>query len=103
MDFLAKAVVADGIAESGAANEVTTAAGLGQTAGTDLPPLWHQVDGLLQALDNYATALGDASKSLKDLEPLTHDMEQQAEELDQRLSGDGLSGQSQDDLTSLAV
>ncbi|MFH1035399.1 MAG: hypothetical protein V1806_12900 [Pseudomonadota bacterium] len=101
-DFLAKAVADDGT-ETSAASESSVAATVSQAAGGDLPPLWRQVDSLLQALDDYASALGDGGKSLKDLEPLTQDLEQRADELDQGLSGSGLNGQSQDDLTSLAV
>lgn len=101
-DFLAKAVADDGT-DTSAAAEASATASLGQTSGSDLPPLWHQVDGLLQALGDYASALGDSNKTLKDLEPLTQDLEQRADELDQGLSGTGLSGQGQDDLTNLAV
>lgn len=101
-DILAKAVSGEG-AESAPTGGGAPVAGVGQALEAGLPPLWRQVDGLLTALDDYATALGDNSKSLKDLEPLTQELEQRAEDLDQGLSGAGLSGQSEDDLTSLAV
>lgn len=101
-DILAKAVSNEG-ADTSPAGGAGPVAGVGQALDAGLPPLWRQVDGLLTALDHYATALGDNSKSLKDLEPLTQDLEQRAEELDQGLGGAGLSGQSEDDLTSLAV
>jgi ABC-type transporter Mla subunit MlaD len=101
-DFLAKAVSGDG-SDTSATSESPALATVSQATGGDLPPLWRQVDSLLQALGNYASALGDSSKTLKDLEPLTQDLEQRAEELDQGLGGSGLSGQGQDELTSLAV
>lgn len=101
-DILAKAVSGEG-GETSPAGGGAPVAGVGQSVEAGLPPLWRQVDSLLAALDNYATALGDGSKSLKELEPLTQELEQRAEDLDQGLSGVGLSGQAEDDLTSLAV
>jgi len=101
-DFLAKAVAGDG-ADTSPASGSSALSGVSPVGESSLPTLWRQVDNLLQVLDNYATALGDSRKSLKDLEPLTKDLEQRADDLDQGLSGAGLSGQGQDDLTSLAV
>ncbi len=95
-DLLAKAVAEDEPQTSSSApiSAPATPAAMG---GSELPILWHQVNGLLESLDRYAEALGDPSKSLKDLEPLAGDLERQADSLDQ-----GLAGQSDETLAGLA-
>ncbi len=55
------------------------------------PPLWSELNSLLDSLDSYAQALGNPTWSLKELEPLAQDLEAKADQLEQGLAG-GLLG-----------
>lgn len=46
-----------------------------------------QLDGTLDAMEEYAAALGDGSKTLKDIEPLAEDMRRQAGRLSETSQG----------------
>jgi len=62
-----------------------------QTPGS-APPLWSELNGLLDSLDSYAQALGNPTWSLKELEPLALDLEAKADQLEQGLASGQLGG-----------
>lgn len=58
------------------------------------PPLWSELNGLLDSLDSYAQALGNPTWSLKELEPLAQDLESKADQLEQGLTAGQLGGEN---------
>ena len=112
-DLLAKAVASEGEGEyqagCQAVGEVSPPAAPA-TAPGEAPPLWSELNGLLDSLDSYAQALGNPTWSLKELEPLAQTLEAKADELEQALTqGDvfgqmgGLSGLMQEVLSQARV
>lgn len=57
--------------------------------GTGLPPLWHQVNGLLDQMEVFGQALGDKGMTLKDIEPLAEELEQRAGDMGKSLDTNG--------------
>ncbi len=63
----------------------------------DPSSLYRQLDGLINALDNYCNALGDSKLTLRQVQPLAQEMEAQADKLQASLKPD-----QADSLTGLA-
>lgn len=86
-DAAANAKAATLVNQSGLAGMIMAAQGLTESQKTPQ----EQLTGTLDAMEEYAMALGDESKTLKDIEPLAEDMRRQAgrlAETSQSLSDD---------------
>jgi archaellum component FlaC len=74
LDVLAQAVATDKATDTPAADAIAGIALVEQT-DTSLPPLWSEIKGLLDCLEEYSQKLGNIEFTLKDLEPLVQDLE----------------------------
>lgn len=68
------------------------------TTSSELPPLWHQIDGLLSCLDEYGQSLADPNATLKQIGPLVDQLEQEASRITDQMN----QGQIKGDLAELA-
>ncbi len=84
-ELLAQAV--NNSAELTAAHGVTAPAQV--NGGGGMPPLWYQVNGLLDQMERFGQALGDQGLTLKDIEPLAKDLEQKAGAMGRALNAGG--------------
>ncbi|MCB2185172.1 MAG: hypothetical protein KQJ78_02060 [Deltaproteobacteria bacterium] len=58
-------------------------------------PLWEKLDGLVNSLEVYSTALGDSRHTLKQVEPLVKDLASRSQAMEEELNAapdDELSG-----------
>ncbi|KMY67226.1 hypothetical protein AAU61_10100 [Desulfocarbo indianensis] len=58
----------------------------GDANGNGVPPQWFQINGMVDTLDRYSSALADPNYTLKDIEPLAEEMEELAQTLQDSLA-----------------
>lgn len=58
------------------------------SGGSGMPPLWAEVNNVLDGLEQFGSALGDAKLTLKDIEPLAQKLEGLADSLRDAAVGD---------------
>ena len=105
LDVLAQAVATDKATDTPAADAIAGIALVEQT-DTSLPPLWSEIKGLLDSLEEYSQKLGNIEFTLKDLEPLVQDLEGKLERIRQEVnsaSEDPLQDIAQQVLTQAQV
>ncbi|MCA1905945.1 MAG: hypothetical protein LDL11_05065 [Desulfarculus sp.] len=96
-DLLAKAVANENVSDGSqlgcqTVGEVSPPPAPESQPPRPTPPLWSELNGLLDSLDSYAQALGNPTWSLKELEPLAQDLEAKADQLEQGLAAQQLGG-----------